>query len=164
MTLGRMTKITRYLAVLVVLLPLTGSAAPDGSGGSRWSSASALPERPHLANPVNDARAIGESLRRLKFDVTELYDPDFGALNSGVRDVRHTCRERRCGGRLLCRPWRAGRPGELSDTGRRKTRTRARPAVRGDAARPAARAKYHRPAGSASSCWIAAETTRSSTA
>nr|WP_294501199.1 SUMF1/EgtB/PvdO family nonheme iron enzyme [uncultured Rhodopila sp.] len=40
---------------------------------------------PHLANPVNDARAIGDSLRRLKFDVTELYDPDFRALNSGIR-------------------------------------------------------------------------------
>nr|WP_294550323.1 SUMF1/EgtB/PvdO family nonheme iron enzyme [uncultured Rhodopila sp.] len=40
---------------------------------------------PHLANPVNDARAIGDSLRRLKFDVMELYDPDFRALNSGIR-------------------------------------------------------------------------------
>ncbi len=40
---------------------------------------------PHLANPVNDARAIGDSLRRLKFEVTELYDPDFRALNSGIR-------------------------------------------------------------------------------
>jgi formylglycine-generating enzyme required for sulfatase activity len=40
---------------------------------------------PHLANPVTDARAIGDSLRRLKFEVTELYDPDFRALNSGVR-------------------------------------------------------------------------------
>ena len=34
---------------------------------------------------MNDARAIGDSLRRLKFDVTELYDPDFRELNSGVR-------------------------------------------------------------------------------
>src|SRR5208282_2566413 len=40
---------------------------------------------PHLTNPVNDARAIGDSLRRLKFEVTELYDPDFRALNSGIR-------------------------------------------------------------------------------
>ena len=46
---------------------------------------SAYQNAPHLANPVNDARAIGDSLRRLKFDVMELYDPDFRALNSGIR-------------------------------------------------------------------------------
>src|ERR1700733_1752329 len=41
---------------------------------------------PPRANPTNDARAIGDSLRRLHFDVTELYDPDFRALNVGVRE------------------------------------------------------------------------------
>jgi uncharacterized caspase-like protein len=40
---------------------------------------------PHLTNPANDARAIGDNLRRLKFDVVELYDPDFAALNSSIR-------------------------------------------------------------------------------
>ena len=40
---------------------------------------------PHLANPVNDARAIGDALRRLKFDVTELYDPGLLQLNEGIR-------------------------------------------------------------------------------
>ena len=72
---------------MVVLLPLAAQAAPDNErrvalviGVSGYQNA------PHLANPVNDARAIGDSLRRLKFDVTELYDPDFRALNVGVRE------------------------------------------------------------------------------
>jgi formylglycine-generating enzyme required for sulfatase activity len=79
--------ITLVLTALVALLPPAARAAPDterrialviGIGGYQ--------NAPHLANPVNDARAIGESLRRLKFDVTELYDADFRALNSGVRE------------------------------------------------------------------------------
>jgi formylglycine-generating enzyme required for sulfatase activity len=92
MIFGRMSKITDRLRFLlftavVVLLPLAAHAAPDnerrvalviGVGGYQ--------NAPHLANPVNDARAIGDSLRRLKFDVTELYDPDFRALNVGVRE------------------------------------------------------------------------------
>src|SRR5208337_1691624 len=86
MTLGRMTRITRFLALLIVMLPLAARAAPDGErrialviGVGSYRNAS------HLTNPVNDARAIGESLRRLKFEVSELYDPDFGELNSGIR-------------------------------------------------------------------------------
>jgi len=74
------------LAVFVVLVPLTALAAPDGErrialviGVGGYQNA------PHLANPVNDAHAIGDSLRRLKFDVTKIYDPDFRTLNSGVR-------------------------------------------------------------------------------
>jgi formylglycine-generating enzyme required for sulfatase activity len=92
MIFGLMSKITvtlRFLllAAVVVLLPLAAYAAPDNErrvalviGVSGYQNA------PHLANPVNDARAIGDSLRRLKFDVTELYDPDFRALNVGVRE------------------------------------------------------------------------------
>ena len=76
----------RSLLLLVVFLPLAARAAPDnerrialviGIGGYQ--------NAPHLANPVNDARAIGDSLRRLKFEVTELYDPDFRELSGGVR-------------------------------------------------------------------------------
>jgi formylglycine-generating enzyme required for sulfatase activity len=92
MTLGRMARIAgrlaaAVLAVLVVLSPPAARTAPDpperrialviGIGGYQ--------NAPHLTNPINDARAIGDSLRRLKFDVTELYDPDFRDLNSGVR-------------------------------------------------------------------------------
>lgn len=46
---------------------------------------SAYQNAPHLANPVNDARAIGDALRRLNFDVTELYDPNLWQLNEGIR-------------------------------------------------------------------------------
>ena len=86
MTLGRMTKITRYLALFVVMLPFAVRAAPDGErrialvlGIGSYQNAS------RLTNPVNDARAIGESLRRLKFEVMEIYDPNFGELNAGIR-------------------------------------------------------------------------------
>jgi formylglycine-generating enzyme required for sulfatase activity/uncharacterized caspase-like protein len=82
---GRLAAVV--LAVLVVLSPPSARPAPDqqerrialviGIGGYQ--------NAPHLSNPINDARAIGDSLRRLKFDVTELYDPDFRDLNSGVR-------------------------------------------------------------------------------
>jgi uncharacterized caspase-like protein len=86
MTFGRMEKITRYLALLVVLLPLAARAAPDGERRTALViGIGGYQNAPHLTSPVNDARAIGESLRRLKFDVVELYDPDFGELNSGIR-------------------------------------------------------------------------------
>ncbi len=94
MIVGRMVgiagrSISLVLAVAVLLLPVspTAESAPNterrvalviGIGGYQ--------NAPHLTNPVNDARAIGDSLRRLHFDVTELYDPDFRALNSGVRE------------------------------------------------------------------------------
>jgi formylglycine-generating enzyme required for sulfatase activity len=92
MTLGRMAQVAGrllvvVLAVVVVLLPPAALTAPDtqerrialviGIGGYQ--------NAPHLSNPINDARAIGDSLRRLKFDVTELYDPDYRDLSSGVR-------------------------------------------------------------------------------
>jgi formylglycine-generating enzyme required for sulfatase activity len=41
---------------------------------------------PKLANPVNDARAIGEALRHLGFDVQEVIDPDFRQLTRSLRD------------------------------------------------------------------------------
>src|SRR6185312_2376790 len=85
---GRLCRL--LLAVLVglgpLLLPLAAHAAP---GAERRIALvigiSAYQNAPHLPNPINDARAIGDSLRRLKFEVTELYDPDFRALNSGIR-------------------------------------------------------------------------------
>ncbi|HET6307522.1 MAG TPA: caspase family protein, partial [Rhodopila sp.] len=78
--------LTRSLLLLVVCLPLAVRADP---GNERRIALvigiSAYQNAPHLANPVNDARAIGDSLRRLNFDVTELYDPDFRELNRGIR-------------------------------------------------------------------------------
>ena len=40
---------------------------------------------PQLANPVHDARAIGDSLRGLNFEVSEIYDPDFRKLSEALR-------------------------------------------------------------------------------
>lgn len=72
--------------VLLVLLPLAANAAhADEQRIALVIGVGGYQNAPHLANPVNDARAIGDTLRRLKFEVTELYDPDFRALNSGVR-------------------------------------------------------------------------------
>jgi formylglycine-generating enzyme required for sulfatase activity len=80
--------IARSVALLVMLLPLAAAhAAPDTERRiALVIGVAAYQNAPHLTNPVNDARAIGDSLRRLKFDVTELYDPDFRALNSGIRE------------------------------------------------------------------------------
>jgi formylglycine-generating enzyme required for sulfatase activity len=90
MTFGPMFDIARVLirslALMVVFLPLAASAAPDNERRiALVIGIGAYQNAPHLANPVNDARAIGESLRRLKFDVSELYDPDYRELSSGVR-------------------------------------------------------------------------------
>src|SRR5271168_5580935 len=90
MTFGPMVTIARALlqslVLLLVLLPLAASSAPDTERRiALVIGIGAYQNAPHLTNPVNDARAIGDSLRRLKFDVTELYDPDFRALNVGVR-------------------------------------------------------------------------------
>lgn len=40
---------------------------------------------PQLGNPVGDARSIGDSLRRLNFEVSEVYDPDFRKLSEALR-------------------------------------------------------------------------------
>jgi formylglycine-generating enzyme required for sulfatase activity len=73
---------------IMVLLPMAAHAAPDVAERriALVIGIGAYQNAPHLNNPVSDARAIGESLRRLKFDVTELYDPDFRALSVGIRD------------------------------------------------------------------------------
>jgi len=81
---GRLSPFT--LALFVLLLPLTARAAPDNERRiALVIGIDAYQNAPHLTNPINDARAIGDSLRRLQFDVTELYDPDFRALNGGIR-------------------------------------------------------------------------------
>jgi hypothetical protein len=41
---------------------------------------------PRLDKPANDARAIGDSLRRLNFKVDEVYDADFSQLARSLRD------------------------------------------------------------------------------
>jgi formylglycine-generating enzyme required for sulfatase activity len=92
MILGPMVRIAGrpdalLLLLLTLLLPVCAKAAPDQERRiALVIGIGAYQNAPHLANPVNDARAIGDSLRRLHFDVTELYDADFRALNSGVRE------------------------------------------------------------------------------
>jgi formylglycine-generating enzyme required for sulfatase activity len=41
---------------------------------------------PRLPNPVNDARAIGDALRHLNFEVEEVDDPDFRTLTLSLRE------------------------------------------------------------------------------
>src|ERR1700761_6706975 len=41
---------------------------------------------PKLANPVNDAKAIGAALRKLNFEVDEVYDADFRQLTHALRE------------------------------------------------------------------------------
>lgn len=85
MTFGRLA--VRFLMLMTLtVLSMTARAAQEGEkrialviGISSYQNA------PHLANPINDARAIGDALRRLKFDVIEIYDPGFVELNRGVR-------------------------------------------------------------------------------
>ena len=85
MTFARAATIAGILAVLFVLSPSTASAGDSERRIALVIGVSAYQNAPHLVTPINDARAIGDSLRRLKFDVIELYDPDFRDLNSGVR-------------------------------------------------------------------------------
>ncbi|HYZ22118.1 MAG TPA: caspase family protein [Rhodopila sp.] len=47
---------------------------------------SAYRHAPALPNPVKDAQAIGDALRRLNFEVKELHNPDFRTLAEGVRE------------------------------------------------------------------------------
>src|ERR1700685_2917474 len=85
MSFARAATIAGILAVLFVLSPSTASAGDSERRIALVIGVSAYQNAPHLVTPINDARAIGDSLRRLKFDVIELYDPDFRDLNSGVR-------------------------------------------------------------------------------
>jgi formylglycine-generating enzyme required for sulfatase activity len=73
--------------VTAILLPLAAAApAKDERRIALVIGISAYQNAPRLTNPVNDARVIGESLRRLKFDVAELYDLNLEELGRGIRD------------------------------------------------------------------------------
>jgi len=75
-----------WLLLCMVWLPHAASAA---TGQERRVALvigiSGYQNAPPLANPVTDASAIGEALRRLKFDVSEVYDADYRALANGIR-------------------------------------------------------------------------------
>src|ERR1700761_3348256 len=91
MMFGRVahTACRSMLPILTLLAMLLSSTAHAGQDDERRVALvigiGGYQNAPHLTNPVNDARAIGDSLRRLKFDVSELYDPDYRELSSGVR-------------------------------------------------------------------------------
>ncbi len=73
----------------IILLVLTGAAPAPEKAEKRIAlviGISAYQNAPTLANPVNDARAIGEALRRLNFEVFELFDPDYRQFSRGLRD------------------------------------------------------------------------------
>ncbi|TCZ63254.1 SUMF1/EgtB/PvdO family nonheme iron enzyme [Roseicella aquatilis] len=85
----------RWALVLVILvlpamlLPRAGPAQPVPPPERRVAlviGIGAYQSAPSLANPVNDARGIGEALRRLSFEVDEVYDADFRRLTRAVRE------------------------------------------------------------------------------
>ncbi len=76
------------LLLLIILLPAT--SVPQQPQRERRVALvigiGAYQNAPPLANPVNDARSIGEALRRLDFEVDELFDADIRALTRGMRE------------------------------------------------------------------------------
>jgi formylglycine-generating enzyme required for sulfatase activity len=79
----------RWVLLLIILaLPVAGPAqqAPPDRRVALVIGIGAYQNAPVLANPVNDARAIGEALRRLNFEVDEVYDTDFRSLTRAVRE------------------------------------------------------------------------------
>ncbi|MDO9708130.1 SUMF1/EgtB/PvdO family nonheme iron enzyme [Paracraurococcus lichenis] len=77
------------LLILVLVAPAAGPAQPQPPPEKRVALVIGIgtyQSAPNLANPVNDARAIGEALRRLNFEVDEVYDADFRKLTRAVRE------------------------------------------------------------------------------
>src|SRR4051794_39199465 len=77
------------MVVPVMLVPDAGPAQPAPPPERRVAlviGIGAYQSAPSLANPVNDARAIGKALRRLNFEVDEVFDPDFRRLTRAVRE------------------------------------------------------------------------------
>jgi formylglycine-generating enzyme required for sulfatase activity len=75
------------IILTILLMPFAAHAAQDTERRiALVIGVGAYQHAPHLANPINDAQGIGDTLRRLHFDVTELYDPGFQQLNQGIRE------------------------------------------------------------------------------
>jgi hypothetical protein len=75
-----------HLSIALLLVVWLGAPAIADTRVALVIGIGAYQNAPPLANPVNDARAIGDALRRLSFEVTELRDPDFRALSRGLRE------------------------------------------------------------------------------
>ena len=77
------------LLLVVLILPDDGPAQPAPPPERRIAlviGIGAYQNAPPLANPVADARDIGEALRRLGFEVEEAFEPDFRGLARAVRE------------------------------------------------------------------------------
>ena len=77
------------LVLFLAVVPMRGFAQPPSAPERRVAfviGIGAYQHAPRLANPVNDARAIGEALRRLNFEVDEVYDADFRRLSRALRE------------------------------------------------------------------------------
>ena len=88
---GVIGQVKRLLVILLLLaaLPIPSFAQPLPVTERRVAfviGIGAYKNAPKLANPVNDARAVGEALRRLGFDVQEVDDPDFRQFGRSLRD------------------------------------------------------------------------------
>lgn len=90
--MGVTNQVRRLLLILLLLaaLPFPGRAQQSQPAPERRVAfvigIGAYKNAPKLANPVNDAHAVGEALKRLNFDVTEVDDPDFRTLTHALRD------------------------------------------------------------------------------
>ncbi len=77
------------VAITVLVLAPAGAAPAPDSSEKRIAlviGISAYQNAPPLANPVNDARAIGAALGQLKFEVQGLFNPNYSQLSRGIRD------------------------------------------------------------------------------
>src|SRR4051794_31944112 len=88
---GRFSGQVMRLLILLLLaaIPMQAVAQPSPAPERRVAfviGIGAYQHAPRLANPVNDARAVGDALRKLNFEVDEAYDADFRQLTRGLRE------------------------------------------------------------------------------
>ena len=88
MSHGGLPALIRKLVLLLVLVPVVGPAqpVPVERRVALVIGVGAYQSAPQLANPVGDAQSIGESLRRLNFEVEEVLDPDFRRITRALRE------------------------------------------------------------------------------
>jgi formylglycine-generating enzyme required for sulfatase activity len=78
-------KLLRILCLALAMVPLAGLAWAE-ERIALVIGLGAYQNAPQLPNPLNDARAIAETFRRLGFDVAEQYDLDNRGLSNAIRD------------------------------------------------------------------------------
>lgn len=87
---GRSWRIGLWGVIIVLLVArafpaLAADAAADENRVALVIGVSKYQFAPPLPNPDNDARRMAEALRRVKFQVEELYDPDYRTLGRTLR-------------------------------------------------------------------------------